>query len=176
MGTASGAKKRPAKGKAAPSKTKRRSGSREEHKALETVIREIQKSYKNPIPETRFSAHIQRVAGVVAQSLAAAEKLMIACRIPSIELVSRMIIMDKDQGAGRLGTDKEFNRVLKKLGSTPLGKEGLYRVVHAISSSAVQGLLPLSSSIPLLEIQRAAFMFAAQPLLQELLQEEKFAR
>jgi hypothetical protein len=144
------------------------------HQALETAIRGIQKSYKNPIPEARFAAHIQRVAGMVAQSLTAAVQLMVACQIPSIELVSRMIIMDKDLKAGRSGTNKEVIQVLQRLGSTPLGKEALYRVVHAVSSSVVQKLLPISSSIPLTEIQKAAFMFAAQPLLQELLQEEKF--
>ena len=144
------------------------------HQALETAIRGIQKSYKNPIPEARFAAHIQRVAGMVAQSLTAAVQLMVACEIPSIELVSRMIIMDKDLKAGRSGTNKEVIEVLQRLGSTPLGKEALYRVVHAVSSSVVQKLLPISSSIPLTEIQKAAFMFAAQPLLQELLQEEKF--
>jgi hypothetical protein len=99
---------------------------------------------------------------------------MVACQIPSIELVSRMVIMDKDQKSGRMGTEKDLNRVLQRLGATPLGKEGLYRVVHAISSSVIQDLLPISSSASLREIQSAAFMFAAQPMLQELMQEEGF--
>lgn len=169
----SGAKKKPAKRKGAQRKT-RAQAIPSEHKALESVIRGIQKSYKNPIPESRFAQHIQRVAGVVAQAITAADQLMVACQIPSIELVSRMVIMDKDQKSGRMGTEKDLNRVLIRLGATPLGKEGLYRVVHAISSSVVQDLLPLSSSASLKEVQRAAFMFAAQPLLQELLQEEGF--
>ena len=147
-----------------------------DHEALETVIRELQKSYNNPISESRFLNHIQRVAGIVAQSLTAAEQLMVACQIPSIELVSRMIVLEKDRQAGRTGTKEELNKVLKKLGETPLGKEGLYRVVHAISSSAIQNLLPLSPKIPLVEVQKAAFIFAAQPLWQALLQEKEFPR
>ena len=142
-----------------------------EHEALEEIIRELQKSYTNPIPEARFLNHIQHVAGIVAQSLTAAEQLMVACRIPSIELVSRMVIMDKDREGGRQGTKEELDAALKTLGSTPLGRESLYRVVHAISASAIQDLLPLSSSVSLAQIQKAAFMFAAQPLLQVLLQE-----
>jgi hypothetical protein len=171
--TVSKAKKPPAKRKVTKRKTKA-SSIPSEHKALETVIRGIQKSYKNQIPESRFAQHIQRVAGVVAQAITAADQLMVACQIPSIELVSRMVIMDKDQKSGRMGTEKDLNRVLMRLGATPLGKEGLYRVVHAISSSVIQDLLPISSSASLREIQSAAFMFAAQPLLQELMQEEGF--
>lgn len=142
-----------------------------EHEALEVIIRELQKSYTNPIPESRFLSHIQRVAGLVVQSLTAADQLMVACKIPSIELVSRMIILDKDLQSGRVGTKEELKAALKRLGSTPIGKESLYRVVHAISASAIQNALPFASSIPLVEIQRAAFMFAAQPLLQALMQE-----
>ena len=167
------AKKKPAKRKGTQRKAKARAIP-PEHKALEAVIRGIQKSYKNPIPESRFAQRIQRVAGIVAQAITAADQLMVACQIPSIELVSRMVIMDKDQKSGRMDTGKDLNRVLLRLGATPLGKEGLYRVVHAISSSVVQDLLPISSSASLKEIQRAAFLFAAQPLLQELLQEVRF--
>jgi hypothetical protein len=147
-----------------------------EHESLEAIIRELQKSYTNPIPESRFLSHIQRVAGLVAQSLTAADQLMVACRIPSIELVSRMVVLDKDRQAGRIGSKDELDKALKTLGATPLGREGLYRVVHAISSSAIQNLLPLSSSSSLAEIQKAAFIFAAQPLLQALLQEKGFAK
>ena len=144
-----------------------------EHEALEAIIRELQKSYKNPISESQFLSHIQRVAGLVAQSLTAADQLMVACRIPSIELVSRMIILDKDRQSGR---KDELGKALRKLGETSVGKEALYRVVHAISSSAIQNVLPISQSIPLVEIQKAAFIFAAQPLLQALLQEKEFAK
>ena len=150
---------------------KRKESKYPEHEALEAVIRELQKSYTNPIPESRFLSHIQRVAGLVAQSLTAADQLMVSCRIPSIELVSRMIILDKDRQTGRTGTKEELDKALKALGATPLGKESLYRVVHAISASAIQNVLPFSSSVPLIEVQRAAFRFAAQPLLQALLLE-----
>ena len=140
-----------------------------EHEALGAVIRSLQKSYTNPIPEARFSKHIQRVAEMVAQSLTVAAQLMDRCSLPSLELVSRMIVLDKDRQAGRTGTKDELDKVLKKLGKTPIGKEGLYRVVYAISSSAIQHLLPLPPSVSLIEVQKAAFIFAAQPLLQELL-------
>jgi hypothetical protein len=147
-----------------------------EHEALGAVIRSLQKSYTNPIPESRFSKHIQQVAEVVAQSLTAAGQLMGKCGLPSIELVSRMIVLDKDRQTGRTGTKDELDAALKRLGETSISKEALYRVVYALSSSAIQDLLSLPPSVPLVEIHKAAVIFAAQPLLQELLQEETFPK
>lgn len=147
-----------------------------EHMALEASIREIQGAYKNPIPEERFKQIITDVAVPVFQSVLTASQLRPIVG-KNLKEVSALVLVDKDTKAGRIGTDQEMSRVLRRLQETGVGKEALLRVAHAVSLTAIQNqALFRTQQLPELdEVHTSAFMFASQPLEAAINQEDPHA-
>jgi hypothetical protein len=151
----------------------------EEHFALGKTIREIHSSYLNRIPEERFKQRISRVATQVFEAVISAAQLRRAACEPSLIKITSDVLSAKGQDA---------SGALARLSTSAMGQEALWRVVQAVSLSALQNhtklqLPPAPSLHPdqspqplptLSEVHASASMFAAQPLEAELNREEAY--
>ena len=151
----------------------------QEHLALGNMVHEARNSYLNPIPEERFKRRIARVAEQVFKAIVSAAQLRRPAKEPSLTKITFDVLAAKGQDA--IGP---YNRLM----SSSIGREALLRVVHAVSLSALQNytklqLPPVSALHPdqspqpvptLSEIHSSAYLFAAQPLHDELSREDPY--
>lgn len=147
-------------------------GVPEEILSLEKTLREIQKSFRSPIPKERMAQYVTTVSSFVIESLVAAVRLAQILQEP-LETTVAMVVSDKDKASGRAGTEQEMRKVLHRMTATPLGQEALLLVLHAVSRVVIDNPLLFGAAKPSLkEISSAASMFAAQPLFDALGQEK----
>ena len=151
----------------------------EEHLALGKLARETKNSYLNPIPERRFKTRITRVAEQVFEAIVSAAQLRRAAQEPSLTKITLDVLSAKGQNASGA-----YDRLMK----SSIGQEALLRVVYAVSLSALQNYTRLQlppapalhpdqslQPVPTLsEIHSSAYMFAAQPLDDELSREDPY--
>jgi hypothetical protein len=149
----------------------------QEHADVERQIRELQALQGPSIPEDSLQPRIQAVALPTLKSVLAAARMRTMLNADSVALAARMITMDKDARSGAIGTEREVETVIHKLGQTTIGKEALLRVVQAISKVIVDGLVAFPAPSPSLpDIYQATMLFAAQPLLAQLREEPVYVQ